>query len=145
TVVSAFVRVGIPAGTNVAQPFVRLEVESASNPTGYSGGTSPNVNFNLGQAVAPNQTIQVGAFSAFGGTVVGNTTTFNLPLANLARLNYALTALKAGTYQISLAFAGASNNWTAGFAPGGVNQTKVFTQTVNGDDSGEQIFIGGSN
>lgn len=143
TVVQAFVKVTIPANTVVAQPFVRLEVQSSRNPTGFSGGSSGNFNFTLGQVGPANQTIRFGAFTATNGNVAGNIATFNLPTNPASRLNYIIPSLKAGTYQISLAFDANSNGWGASFAMNQQQLLKTFTLAVDGDDPGEQVFVAG--
>ncbi|HMF96397.1 MAG TPA: hypothetical protein VKE96_18980 [Vicinamibacterales bacterium] len=147
TIVPAFVRVTIPANTAVAQPFVRLEVQSSRNPGGFSGGSSGDFKFTLGQSAPANQTIKFGAFTATSGSVAANVASFSVPTNPGSRLNYVVPTLKAGNYQISLSFDANSNGWGASFASFSAGQAqllKSFTLNADGDEPGEQIFISGA-
>lgn len=144
TVVQAFIKVVIPGDNAVALPFVNLDVKSSRNPNGFSGGNSGNFGFTVGQPAPANQTLKFGAFTAINGTVSSNTATFPLPIKNLSRFSYSIPSLAAGTYQLSIAFAGNSNGWVATFQPGQTLLVKTFTLNPAGDDTGEQIFISGS-
>ena len=142
TVVPAFVKVTIPQGTTVANPFVKLDVSSVRNPAQLTS-SSGNVAIPLGQPPPQNQTINFGAFTATNGSISGTNASMTVPTNPGSRLSFSIPNLKVGKYGISLAFDGNSNGWGASL---GMNQnvtSQPFDMTVDGDHQ-QQVFISGA-
>jgi hypothetical protein len=142
TVVSAFVKVTIPQGTTVANPFVRLDVSSVRNP-GQLTGSSGAVAFQLGQPPPQNQTINFGALTATNGSISGTSAFMTVPTNPGSRLSFSIRNLKAGSYSISLAFDGNSNGWSASLVMNQNVTSQPFQMTVDGEHP-QQVFISGA-
>ncbi|RSL17993.1 hypothetical protein EDE15_3546 [Edaphobacter aggregans] len=143
-----FVKVTIPAGTGVANPFVTLSVNSVHNPPPNPGSPSGSFSatFTFGGSTQPPQTVGFAISTFTGSGVAGDLTGVSIPLPTPTQppidgISYIFQNLNAVQYTMSLAWLDPSNanhGWTASFggAPGITANWPVLSQTITMSTAG---------
>jgi hypothetical protein len=152
----AFVKVTIPQGTTIGDPFVKLLVSSVRNPIGLSG-TSGHVDFEVNAPAPPDQTLialvsQVSGATAIGGesgdsAILGVPTPVSLQ-QGLDALNLSLWDLEPGPYTVTLSWndvAGNNHGWTASLGGSPATPGWPFVQSTRygpGDSTVDIVLVG---
>lgn len=157
SIVTAFLKVTVPTGTTVTNPFIRLDVNSVHNPPPGSTaltGTSGEVTFQFGQP-QQSQTVGFSIDSLVG--INGDKTMLTVPISltpptpPINGATYLFQGLKKAKYTATLTWKDTTNSnrgWTASFggAPGigdWPRTTMTIDMTTTGDFGPQKVAIVG--
>jgi hypothetical protein len=121
--------------------------DGGSEPVDLSrpGDLTPPSDLALADMLPANETLTFRSFTATNGSVAGDVATYPVPTPPFTTLDYVNPDLKAGTYQVSLAFQGDANGWNASFLPNATVTERVFNMGADGNHVGEEIIISADN
>jgi hypothetical protein len=147
----AFVKVTIPQGTTIGDPFVKLVVSSMHNPVGLSG-SSGHVDFALNAPAPPDPTLVASVSQISGASAIwddiGDSAIFAVPTPTSIRARdeilFSIWDLKPDLYTFSISWKDAARNnhgWTASIGATPATPGWPFLQSTGYGPGDSQLGI----